>query len=88
MMCNNDFLNPHIDNSHDASKKNFRRLNLLYYVSPEWVLNNGGNLELWDKKVEKFKTIIAKFNRLVVMKTDKNLGILSTQLKFLNKDFV
>ena len=21
MMCNNDFLNPHIDNSHDASKK-------------------------------------------------------------------
>ncbi|MDC0179270.1 2OG-Fe(II) oxygenase [Candidatus Pelagibacter sp.] len=71
MMNNEDFLNPHIDNSHDSNKKKFRRLNLLFYVSPEWIENNGGNLELWDKNIEKCSTIVSKFNRLVVMKTDK-----------------
>ena len=30
------FLNPHIDNSHDMVRKKYRRLNLLYYVTPNW----------------------------------------------------
>ena len=81
MMNNEDFLNPHIDNSHDASKKRFRRLNLLYYVSPEWVEDNGGNLELWDKKVKRNNTVTSKFNRLVVMKTDKNSWHSVSQVK-------
>jgi len=39
------FLGPHIDNSHEASRKYYRTLNLLYYVSPDWTLENGGNRE-------------------------------------------
>lgn len=69
MMFNGDFLNPHIDNSHDGERKHYRRLNLLYYVSPDWTLAEGGNFELWDNKVKTPKTIISKFNRLVVMET-------------------
>ena len=71
MMFEGDFLNPHIDNSHDANREKYRRLNLLFYVSPDWKIENGGNFELWDNKVEFPKTIISKFNRLVVMETNK-----------------
>lgn len=71
MMFENDFLNPHIDNSHDGQRNLYRRLNLLYYVSPEWTLENGGNFELWDDEVTQQKTIVSCFNRLVVMETNK-----------------
>lgn len=63
------FLNPHIDNSHEASRQFYRTLNLLYYVTPEWSLDNGGNLELWDRSVKENVTIHSKFNRLVLMET-------------------
>ncbi|WP_206360119.1 2OG-Fe(II) oxygenase, partial [Pseudomonas viridiflava] len=72
MMFEGDFLNPHIDNSHDGTRNLYRRLNLLYYVTPNWSLENGGNFELWDHKVETQKTIVSAFNRLVVMETDKD----------------
>ena len=72
MMFPGDFLNPHIDNSHDAARDRYRRLNLLYYASPDWSLENGGNFELWDDEVKTPKTIVSHFNRLVVMETDKN----------------
>ena len=71
MMFEGDFLNPHIDNSHDAARGRYRRLNLLYYVSPDWILENGGNFELWDTKVRNKVTIGAFFNRLVIMETNK-----------------
>lgn len=64
------FLGPHIDNSHEASRKYYRTLNLLYYVSPDWTLENGGNLELWDHDVHRNATILSAFNRLVIMATD------------------
>ena len=35
MMGQGDFLNPHIDNSHDRFRRRYRRLNLLYYISPD-----------------------------------------------------
>lgn len=63
------FLNPHIDNSHDGEQKNYRVLNLLYYVSPGWRAENGGNLELWDERVKKSVEIPSLFNRLVLMAT-------------------
>ena len=72
MMFQGDFLNPHIDNSHGASRDLYRRLNLLYYVAPDWKLENGGNFELWDHEVKKQKTIVSKFNRFVVMETNKD----------------
>lgn len=69
MMGKGDFLNPHIDNSHDAPRRRYRRLNLLYYISPEWQDDFGGNFELWDSKVSRPKMITSRYNRLVVMET-------------------
>ena len=71
MMFPNDYLNPHIDNSHDGERSKYRRLNLLYYVSPDWSFDNGGNFELWNEDITKPKTIISHQNRLVVMETNK-----------------
>jgi Rps23 Pro-64 3,4-dihydroxylase Tpa1-like proline 4-hydroxylase len=71
LMAKDDFLNPHLDNSHDGDRKNYRVINLLYYVSQGWSLEQGGNLELWDDKVTKQTTVVASFNRLVLMKTDR-----------------
>lgn len=69
-MTRGHFLQPHIDNSHDGERKNYRVLNLLYYVSPDWRSENGGNLELWDEKVTKPVEIPSLFNRLVLMSTN------------------
>jgi Rps23 Pro-64 3,4-dihydroxylase Tpa1-like proline 4-hydroxylase len=71
-MDKSNFLNPHIDNSHDSNRKNYRRLNILFYVSPDLKEEDGGNFELWDEKVTKPLKIPSKFNRLVVMETSKN----------------
>jgi Rps23 Pro-64 3,4-dihydroxylase Tpa1-like proline 4-hydroxylase len=71
MMFPGDFLNPHIDNSHDGDRQRYRRLNLLYYVSPDWKIENGGNFELWDEERVNQKTLTALTNRLVVMETNK-----------------
>lgn len=72
LMAKGNFLNPHLDNSHDNDRENYRVLNLLYYVTPGWEVENGGNLELWDRGVKnKQRTIFSKFNRLVLMITNK-----------------
>lgn len=64
------FLNPHLDNSHDSDRHRWRALNLLYYVSPDWKLENGGNLELWPKGVQKQPIELqSTCNRLVIMVT-------------------
>ena len=70
-MVQGNYLHPHIDNSHDKDRNLYRTLNLLYYVTPEWVLENGGNLELWDQSVQEKVTIVSKFNRLVIMETNR-----------------
>jgi len=64
------FLNPHLDNSHDFEQKNYRVLNLLYYCSPDWTVEHGGNLELWDEGVTEATEIPCLFNRLVLMATN------------------
>lgn len=70
MMGNKQFLNPHLDNSHNKDRKYWRVLNLLYYITPNWEENYGGNLELWPFGLkEKQTTIHSKFNRLIVMAT-------------------
>lgn len=71
MMFKGDFLNPHIDNSHDAKRNRYRRLNALYYVSPGWSMDNGGNFELWNDDRSKPVTIVAGDNRFVIMETNK-----------------
>jgi len=68
-MVKGHHLGPHIDNSHEASRRYYRTLNLLYYVTPGWALENGGNLELWDQRVRNNVTIVSRFNRLALMET-------------------
>ncbi len=71
-MCQGNFLNPHLDNSHDKDQRHFRVLNLLYYVTLGWKQENGGNLELWDDGPQgASRTVPSLFNRLVVMVTDQ-----------------
>lgn len=63
MMGNKQFLNPRLDNSHDKDRNCWRVLNLLYYVTPNWNEEFGGNLELWPNGLnEKQVTIHSKFN--------------------------
>lgn len=69
-MSQGHFLNPHIDNSHDGEQRNYRVLNLLYYITPDWRPENGGNLELWDEQVTTPVEIPSLFNRLVLMSTN------------------
>jgi Rps23 Pro-64 3,4-dihydroxylase Tpa1-like proline 4-hydroxylase len=70
-MTRGQFLDPHIDNSHDGEGRLYRVLNLLYYVTPQWRAENGGNLELWDEAVRERVEIESRFNRLVIMQTDR-----------------
>ncbi len=73
MMGNKQFLNPHLDNSHDKDRERWRVLNLLYYVTPDWEESYGGNLELWPNGLQQPQiTIHSKFNRLAVMATHNN----------------
>jgi len=70
-MVEGHFLNPHLDNSHDMERKRYRALNLLYYATPDWKLEYGGNLEVWDDGPKgKPRTLESRFNRLAVMQTD------------------
>lgn len=67
------YLNPHLDNSHDKDRQNYRVMNLLYYVTPDWQAEYGGNLELWDRGVKQpCRTIHSRFNRLVMMVTHRS----------------
>lgn len=71
LMGKGNFLNPHIDNSHDGERKLYRRLNLLYYVTPGWKPEYGGNLELWDLEVRRAVVLPSLFNRLLIMETNR-----------------
>ncbi len=70
VMANGHFLNPHLDNSHDSEQKKYRALNIIYYCSPDWKAEYGGNLELWNEKVTEAIEIPSLFNRLVLMSTN------------------
>jgi Rps23 Pro-64 3,4-dihydroxylase Tpa1-like proline 4-hydroxylase len=71
-MEDGDFLNPHLDNSHDRDRKHYRVLNLLYYVTPNWNPESGGGLELWDEGLRNpCRTIPYQCDRLVIMMTNR-----------------
>ncbi len=70
LMTEKQFLNPHLDNSHDKDRNQWRVLNLLYYVTPGWEREQGGNLELWPDGLNgEPVTLHSRFNRLAVMAT-------------------
>lgn len=67
------FINPHLDNSHDVEfKRYYRTVNLLYYVSPDWSLEHGGNYELWDESITHRIVVPSLFNRMIVMETNQS----------------
>jgi len=73
LMKKDNFLNPHLDNSHDKDRRRKRVLNLLYYVTPNWEESYGGNLEIWSDGLKNNPIVISSnFNRLVVMETHQN----------------
>ena len=69
-MNHSQFLNPHLDNSHDKERDRWRVLNLLFYVTPNWKDSNGGHLEIWPEGLKQDQTTLySRFNRLIVMAT-------------------
>jgi Rps23 Pro-64 3,4-dihydroxylase Tpa1-like proline 4-hydroxylase len=70
-MGEGDYLNPHIDNSGNPLLGQYRRINALYYVTPAWNPAWGGNLELWDAQRRNPVRIEPRFNRLVLMNTNR-----------------
>lgn len=71
-MTQGQYLNPHLDNSHDEGVHAYRMLNLLYYTTPGWDLSYGGNLQVWDHGPKgEPRTIESRFNRLVVLATSR-----------------
>lgn len=60
-------LDVHADfNIHPILKK-YRRVNVLLFLNKEWEDHYNGNLELWDKNMEKcVKSIKPLFNRMVI----------------------
>ena len=47
------FLNVHADFNYHHKLQSWRRINALFYLTPNWKSNWGGNLELWSKDKKK-----------------------------------
>lgn len=72
LMGRGHYLHPHLDGSHDMERQRYRVVSLLYYTSPDWNIENGGNLELWPHGTKAAShTIHSKFNRLLVKATNR-----------------
>lgn len=66
------YLNIHADfTSHTKEPYWQRRVNLLLYLNEGWEGSYGGELELWDRQMERCRSKIAPlFNRCVIFNTD------------------
>lgn len=64
---NNSFLDIHIDYNIHPLKNLLRKLNLIIFFNETWLSHWGGNLEMWDDKVQKcIQSIQPSFNRCVI----------------------
>jgi len=64
------FLNIHADFNYHHKLQSWRRLNVLFYLTPNWKKKWRGQLELWSKnKKKKIKEIDPLFNRVVIFNT-------------------
>jgi hypothetical protein len=70
LMGRGDHTSPFIDASHSDCGSKIRRLKLFYFASPDWEENNGGILEIWDRKIASAKAIVPAADRLVVVKSE------------------
>ena len=67
------FLNIHADFNWHQKIQSWRRLNILFYLTPNWNSSWEGNLELWSKSGdEKIIEIEPIFNRAVIFSTKSN----------------
>lgn len=65
--ANNSFLDIHIDYNLHPVKKKYRKLNFILFFNKQWEKNWGGDLELWDEKVQNcIQSISPLFNRCVI----------------------
>lgn len=81
-------LDIHVDgNYHDASGMN-RRVNLLYYLNPNWKPNWGGEFGIYDSNGEHLvKSVAPLFNRCVIFDThDKSFHGLPNPINFPSDD--
>lgn len=81
-------LDVHVDgNYHDASGMN-RRVNLLYYLNPNWEPSFGGEFGIYDDNGEKLvKAVAPTFNRCVIFDThDKSYHGLPNPINFPSDD--
>lgn len=63
-------LDVHTDFNYVPDMQWFRRLNLLIYLNPEWPEPWGGQLELWDEKVERCcVSVLPTLGRCVIFAT-------------------
>lgn len=71
-------LNVHLDYSIHPKLKMQRKFNLIYYLTPNWNAEWGGNLELWSHNHENKQpkelvtTLENKFNRVVLFDASQN----------------
>jgi Rps23 Pro-64 3,4-dihydroxylase Tpa1-like proline 4-hydroxylase len=64
------FLNVHADFNYHHKLQSWRRINVLFYLTPNWKKNWGGNLEFWSKdKKKKIREIEPIFNRVIIFNT-------------------
>lgn len=62
------FINPQLEASHNARGDKYCVLKAIYYLSPDWRLADGGQLELWEDGLDRLPTVtLAKFNRLTLV---------------------
>lgn len=68
------FLNIHADFTAHHSVANWRRrVNLLLYLNPTWDPSWGGDLELWDRDMQRCVASVAPIgNRILVFSTDEH----------------
>ena len=64
-------LTPHTDFHVIRGLSLFRRLNLLFYLNPDWSPENGGMLELWNKQQDRIeKSVSPTLGTCVLFKTN------------------
>lgn len=51
-------------------EKSHRVLSMVYYLNENWQTGDGGELDVYDDRVKKLRTIEPKMNRLVVFKSE------------------
>lgn len=68
-----DFLKIHADFNWHHKLQAHRRLNALFYLTPDWNSAWKGDLELWDKGMTRaISKVSPVFNRLVIFSTDED----------------